>query len=56
MMIHSKLDTTNSSSIGGRIKKIREFRNLTQRELGVKCGFSESTADVRIGQYERKSF
>lgn len=51
-MTHSNADSINASSIGGRIKKIRELRNLTQQELGIKCGFSESTADVRVGQYE----
>ncbi|MCF0134075.1 MAG: helix-turn-helix transcriptional regulator [Blautia sp.] len=40
-------------SIGGKIKKIRELRGLTQKELGIKCGFSLSTADVRIAQYEK---
>ncbi len=39
-------------SIGFRIRKIRKFRNLTQRELGIKCGYSEDSADVCIRQYE----
>ena len=39
-------------SIGGKIRKYRELRGWTQRELGLRAGFSESTADVRIGQYE----
>lgn len=39
-------------SIGVRIRKIREFRGLTQKELGVMCGFNEDNADVRIRQYE----
>lgn len=39
-------------SIGGKIKKYRELRGWSQKELGIKCGFSTSTADVRIGQYE----
>lgn len=38
--------------IGSRIKKIREFRKYTQKELGIKCGFPEDSADVRIRQYE----
>lgn len=37
---------------GKRIRFIREFRNMTQKELGLACGFSESSADVRIRQYE----
>ena len=40
-------------SIGGKIKRYREMRGLTQRELGILCGFSPSTADVRIAQYEK---
>ena len=40
-------------SIGGKIKKYREFRGWSQKELGIKCGFSPSTADVRIAQYEK---
>ncbi len=42
-----------TSTIGGKIKKIREYRNLTQKQLGIRCGYSEPTADVRIGQYEK---
>lgn len=40
------------SSIGQQIRMIRNLRGLTQRELGLKVGFSESTADNRIRQYE----
>jgi transcriptional regulator with XRE-family HTH domain len=39
-------------AIGERIKRIRNFRNLTQKDLGVAIGFAERTADVRIAQYE----
>ena len=39
-------------SVGERIKRVRNFRGLTQRELGIRAGFDESTADVRINQYE----
>lgn len=39
-------------SVGSKIRYNRKLRNLTQRELGVKAGFSASTADVRIRQYE----
>lgn len=39
-------------SIGAKIKKYREFKGWSQKELGIECGFSPSTADVRIGQYE----
>lgn len=41
--------------IGNRIRKIREFRGLTQKELGIRCGFNEDNADVRIRQYENNS-
>lgn len=37
---------------GERIRYIRTERGLTQQQLGEMCGFSESTADVRIRQYE----
>ncbi len=40
-------------SIGGKIKKFRELRGMSQKELGIKCGFSASSADVRIAQYEK---
>ena len=39
-------------NIGERIKAIREFRGLTQKELGRAIGFDESTARARISQYE----
>lgn len=39
-------------AIGSRIKFIRNLRNLTQKELGLKVGFPERAADVRIAQYE----
>lgn len=39
-------------AVGDRIKRIRKFRGLTQKELGVAVGFDEKTADIRIAQYE----
>jgi len=39
-------------SVGGRIRKARTFRNMSQRELGLSVGFTPGTADVRIAQYE----
>jgi len=42
-------------TIGQRIKKARLHRGLTQRELGILVGFSDSAADVRIAQYESSS-
>ena len=37
---------------GERIRYIRTERGLTQQQLGEMCGFSTTTADVRIRQYE----
>lgn len=39
-------------SIGTKISKLRVKRGMTQKELGQAVGFSASTADVRIAQYE----
>jgi len=39
-------------AVGDRIKRVRNFRGMTQRELGVAIGFDFKTADVRIAQYE----
>lgn len=39
-------------SLGTRLKYLRQKNHLTQKELGTALGFSESTADVRIAQYE----
>jgi len=35
-----------------KIKKYRLLKGLTLKELGVAVGFKESTAEVRINQYE----
>ena len=34
--------------LGVRIRKIRMFRNITQKELGRRLGYGENSADVRI--------
>jgi transcriptional regulator with XRE-family HTH domain len=39
-------------AVSDRIKRIRNMRGLTQKELGLALGFEENTADVRIAQYE----
>lgn len=39
-------------TIGEKIKKIRTFRGLTQKELGIAIGFSKKSAGVRMAQYE----
>lgn len=50
---HNDDSYVSPGSIGGKIKKYRELRGLTQKQLGIACGFSPSTADVRIAQYEK---
>ena len=39
-------------NVGNRIKKIREFRNLTQQEMGLSLGYTPGSARVRVAQYE----
>lgn len=39
-------------SLGAKIKRYRELRGFSQRELGLRCGFPFGSADVRIAQYE----
>lgn len=39
--------------LGEKIKLIREEKGFSQKELGLAVGFSKSTADNRIIQYER---
>lgn len=39
-------------SLGYKLKNIRVFRGMTQKELGLAVGFNNRTADVRIAQYE----
>ena len=37
---------------GKRLKTIRCHRNMTMKQLGMALGFDESTAAIRIAQYE----
>ena len=39
-------------TVGEKIKKIRTFRGMTQKELGLAIGLEEKGADNRIAQYE----
>ena len=39
-------------AIGDRIKRSRNFRGMTQKELGMAVGLDEKSADIRIAQYE----
>ncbi len=41
--------------IGDRIKRIREFRGVRQKDLGLALGFPAQSASVRIAQYENNS-
>lgn len=40
---------------GYRIRHIRTFKGVTQKELGIAIGFNEENADIRIAQYESGS-
>lgn len=40
------------NSFTAKLKYLRQYRNMTQKELGMRIGFSESSAGVRIAQYE----
>ena len=46
-------DYISPGSIGGKIKRYRELRGWSQKELGLRCGYSANSADVRIAQYEK---
>lgn len=39
-------------AIGDRIKRARNFRKMTLKQLGMAIGFDEKSADVRMAQYE----
>ena len=39
-------------AIGERIRFFRNLKGMTQKLLGVKVGFPEKTADIRLAQYE----
>lgn len=42
-------------STGENIKRIRNIRGITQKELGIAVGFEEDSASPRIAQYETGS-
>ena len=42
----------NKMAIGERIRFLRNLHGATQKWLGLKLGFSEKTAETRVGQYE----
>lgn len=39
-------------NLAKKIKKYREFRGITQKELGELCGFPAKSADSRIREFE----
>lgn len=39
-------------SLPEKIRKYRQLRNLTQKELGILCDFPEKSADSRIREFE----
>ena len=39
-------------NIGEKIRRLRKYRGMTQKELGIALGFPQGTASVRIAQYE----
>ena len=42
-------------AIGERIRFFRNLKGMTQKYLGIKLGFPEKTADIRMAQYESGS-
>jgi len=40
--------------VGKRIRYFRGRKDLTQKEFGKLLGFSDSTAEIRIAQYEKE--
>lgn len=41
-----------SMAVGERIKRVRNFRGITQKELDIAIGFDEKRAEIRVAQYE----
>ena len=40
-------------TFGNKIRCYRILRGMSQKELGLRCGFTPNTAGVRILQYEK---
>jgi transcriptional regulator with XRE-family HTH domain len=38
--------------LGNKIRKYRQLHDMSQKELGMKVGFSAATADSRMRKYE----
>lgn len=43
---------SNANSFTAKLKFLRQYRKMTQKELGMRIGFPEKSAGVRIAQYE----
>lgn len=41
-----------NSYVGSMIRRIRDIRGMSQKELGIKAGFSKFTAERKIILYE----
>lgn len=41
--------------LGSRLKFFRNLRRMTQKQLGLQAGYPNSSADIRIAQYETDS-
>lgn len=41
-----------SKDIGGELKLVREARQMSRKDLGIKCGLSEASASTTIARYE----
>ncbi|MFI3326370.1 MAG: helix-turn-helix transcriptional regulator [Clostridia bacterium] len=39
-------------TFGDKLRKVRTYRGMTMKELGIAAGFPKSSADVRVAQYE----
>ena len=48
----TNINDISPNSLGGKIKKYRNYRQYTQEQLGQLAGFPQTTAQIRIGQYE----
>lgn len=50
--INSSERLYKTTNLGTAIKEVRTRRNMTQKALGLALGFKESSADIRVAQYE----
>ena len=43
-------------AVGDRIKRVRNFRGMTQKELGIAVGFDEKSAGCKLSFSVRADF